>query len=741
MDPPGPTPRTQAYQALLQAPQAPRQALISPRFRLRPPELGSESTAGASWAQASTRSDQETCGDTHKHLAAFSDINIHSTYIADAWVSDQTIALKRNARLSLPLMSVYSFSRLGRLSQRQPMRVSFHRSNHDVAERKRGPTGTVKLADLNPSQLLRFAMTGNSLPAGETAEGRQREAEQVIRRLLDKRLPNTPPMVELKQSKPDMAPNLTSRPLADVHTVRQMRYFVERHLHAPRYAYAVQMDNCEHIRQALRRCEPGNSSADILVVLNGLIARIERFSVPVSEKLYIMGMEYACRAWHPAALYTHIKGYLHTTTARLDYDSSVRLVRCLLDALETIQFNEPLFSTHAMTGVITGEDAPTQCRLHDILCWADGQRDSMEEYVTLLIKIQSEFLLRGAVDRTLAGIFPDAKFPVQAMYTAATVSLYDKYGLNVLKTISRHCDGALPGLSTFRDLNTLLARRWASENISSLAGETEYAEILQRQLGEMEARLGIAWQPLQAVHTHIANPHHVASNTALLTLDGDAAGYDSIERFLTELRVSGRSREAGNLARIADLLHEHDGSQIRVSLAPVDEVRMELAWRPQCSPIEFSDAPGHWKFWARGLMRGRLDSDGVAVPHERSLHLMQLGYLVMRRSSDASAFASSDAGWAETGHVVVLNRVTGRLLIVFLGKGYGSVSAGVPAGDVAPPRGLGRIESISVPGYFEGEELPRCVREARFHFGIAGRRSLDDEGRERLEKSAGYMLL
>ncbi|RJE17568.1 hypothetical protein PHISCL_10096 [Aspergillus sclerotialis] len=246
----------------------------------------------------------------------------------------------------------------------------------------------------------------------------------------------------------------------------------------------------------------------------------------------------------------------------------------------------------------------------------------------------------------------------------------------------------------------------------------------------MERRLGIQWQTAELVHTSISNSQCVASGKPLLSIEGDCTGFDSIERLIAGIRHLGCSKSLDDLGMVADLLNEHDGSEIPVCLSTLDDGPYHLAWRPQCSPIEFSNAPlpaSHnsskpWSPSTLGLIRGQLDSNGTTLENEPSLHLMQLGYLVMQRKnpilpSSMAQFADGPM-WQETGHIVAWDRVAGGFLIVFVGKGHGLIDPGLRPSTLQPPPGLSPVAVVSIPKHFYSAGAASGIQNGKLHFDV-----------------------
>jgi hypothetical protein len=629
--------------------------------------------------------------------------------------------------LSMPL---HSQSALLRRSSRQFSQYTTTQLRYASG----GPTAQV---EVTPSQVLRFSLTGKTQPSTEHVKPKP---GRDIGHIFDRWDLGTPPPPELGLLKRRRFRSSESMPLKRLRTntraIRYVQVFIERSVFDAPSGMFIQVNGCGSLRRALQRCERHNSYSEILCAINGLVARLEDLRSPVSTCLYVLGMHYACLSLSPPALYHHLEGYRHVSSEPLSFDTSVSLVSSLFRTLKKVQFGDPGFSTLPMLKLVTGEGggASDACRLHDALFWADpnGSTSSVHQYILLLTKLKSRTVLQQVLDQSLQDISPNSIFPIKRAYDCV-MGLMDEgeseQAATYLKQISERCHDTLPGISKFHGLRRLLADEKTSELLPKIAGDLEYADMLQNQLYDMETRLGIKWQSQKSIHTSIADPQCVASEEPLLTTDGDCAGFDSVERFTAEIQTFGCSSEPGELGRIADLLNEHDGTEIPVTTISTFEAgSSELAWLPQCSPIEFSSAPipsrhdcsAPWSPSTLGLLRGRIDC-GVPLENERPLHLMQLGYLVMLQQAPMlHARAKADDGhyWKETGHIVAWDRVGGQLLAVFVGKGHGLIEPGLPPPSLKPPPGLGRVEGITVPGHKLGRRTGAAIRYSKFHFDV-----------------------
>lgn len=618
-------------------------------------------------------------------------------------------------------MSVYSSARLWRFPNRQFF------NSHSPSQLRYASGSPTDQVELTPSQLIRFTLTGT------TSNG-----NQGIQDLFDRWPLNSPPPSELKLFKPKRQSyrDIPLKRLKRVSTLQQLQTFIEQNATNRNCAMVIQANGCALLQVALRNCEQHHSYGEILLIINGIVARLQRLKAPVSSSIHILGMYYACLSLSTPALYNHLKGYCDLTSDLLSHETSVSLVDTLVYALESIRFGNPGFSTLPMLKLVTGEGGTsTAYRLHDVLFWAHHNHptNSIEQYVFLLAKLRSNLVLQEVMDISLQDVSPDLQSPVQSKYACVLALANDgnpKEAARYLRQISERLDDTLPGISKFQGLTALLAHEEISKILPELAGDLEYVDIVDSQLGHMERSLGLQWQTVGSVHTSISNSQCVTSGKPLLSIEGDCAGFDSIERLIVGIRRLGCSNSFDDLGMIADLLNEHDGSEISVCLSTLDDGPYNLAWRPQCSPIEFSNAPlparydssKPWSPSTLGLIRGQLDSNGTALENEPSLHLMQLGYLVMQRRSPilpSSMIQFADGPmWQETGHIVAWDRVVGGFLIVFVGKGHGLIDPGLCPSSLQPPPGLSPVTVVSIPKHFYSARTASSIQNGKLHFGV-----------------------
>lgn len=577
----------------------------------------------------------------------------------------------------------------------------------------------------SPSQLLRFALTETTQLSQERTAGR--DLDQHLQNIFHGEWPLgiPPPSWSLLQ------PGATARNAEillkglsqNVQTLRQLYALVEITVTEAETAAVLQSSHCMLLSQTLERCQRYNPRTDILSALDGIIARLKILKMPVSRHTHVLGMQYACLGHSAPALKRHLEGYCSVSSKTLDLQSSISLVNALLSFIESVQFDDPGYDTNGILSLVTGESGsalPSQHQLHNILCWSDseGTTDSVGQYALLLIKLQSRGVLQQTWDRVLHSLSPQS--PPHDFHSAYTCVLAlvesgkSERAVNCLKDLSKRANNTLPGTSNYPRLSALLVDQAVNETIPPLAGQKELLGILGNQLTIIEGRLGIKWQPHKSLHSNISDPLCTVSGQTLFSIDGDSKGFDSEDRLIAEIHALGHSKSPADLGTIANLLDEHEGNEIPVSLSATEYVPHEFAWLPRRSPIEFSatqfpadsrtDMSIPWSPRTLGLIRVRVINDGVGPASDCSLHLMQLGSLVMKPVPQSDKMKhEKQHTWQPSGHIVALDRTSGQLLAVFVGKQHGFLDPGIQPSLPLFQCGPGAVAGLALPGDDSGD--------------------------------------
>lgn len=456
-------------------------------------------------------------------------------------------------------------------------------------------------------------------------------------------------------------------------------------------------------------CLSEHPPREILAFINGLEAKLSSVEAPGSRGFYGVALQFAARALSAPAL----KHYLHRYRGlhrELDGPTREFLIKQLDAELQCMKMESPHFDTKPLLHVVTGEGLhdTSDAVLHTMVRWVDPKIPIpvVRQYVTLLVNLRSRLCLDQTWNMLLSRVSkkrsPPEYDPIYACIASLVAAGQPDTAISYLKSWSARGVKSLPGLSGFRDLDTLFADTRVAELLLNMAGREETLKLFNRHLLTLERRLGVSWQPKEGLHVCLSDGVRTSQKQLDPSPDDFIVGYTSVQRLMAEIRALGCSKSALDLEKLADLLHEHDGSRIPVTLQFRKHDSIELAWFPQCSPIEFAgalptlrrDVSHPMSHQSLGLVRARLDCDGRPALRGPVFHLMQLGFLAARPVAQNPQAEIDQSSWAETGHLVAWDRVAGDLLILFVGKGSGVIDAGLQAAS-SPPHSLPRISRIA----------------------------------------------
>lgn len=557
-----------------------------------------------------------------------------------------------------------------------------------------------------PSQILRYALMGT------TELSRQEPSKQDLDDHLNEvflgewRLSAPPLWSSFRPKAAGLDRDVFSKGLEDdVQNLHQLHIFIERHLNGQGFRGLWLVEHCGLLAQALERCQRHHSAAEILVAINALVSRLRRLQTIVPWELHLLGMYYACLSYSAAALERHLRDLRAVKLNPFGLATSLPLVDALYMSIRSFELQGDYPDTGSMLKQVTGEPCvndASEVTLHSFLSWASRGKAKVGRYFRLLVKLKSLELLQsvwGDLVRLLEPKAPERRFHdayscIMALVVEGDVTRATRY----LEEISKRAGNVLPYISGFKDLNVLLANQEVCELLSRLCGGDEYLKILEVYLEHMERRLGIKWLPERSLHTSISNLSYNATGQPLLTMDGDSTGYESSERLIAEMHALGCSGSLSDLIRLANCLDEHGGEHIPVVQSSAENTPLELAWVPQRCPVDVlnssevrsgehtTNSPS-----SLGLIRLDPENAGFLPADTRSLHLMQLGYLIIKPKA-----SNAEHEWRESGHIVALDRSSGQLFAVFVGKGQGPISAGIQSHIPRMPFDLKSIMKIEL---------------------------------------------
>ncbi|PYI26663.1 hypothetical protein BP00DRAFT_430125 [Aspergillus indologenus CBS 114.80] len=590
-----------------------------------------------------------------------------------------------------------------RLDQRSVPRHITLRRHVDLSAKQRS-----SYPEATPSQTLRFALTA-TLKRPEHHVFDPILESNLLQSIRNKWPAGSLPSPLLATLWPDPkrhAPKASHLDTRQIRSLPDLQVFIESNVINKEGCRLLQSRQCAPLSKALALCEQHNQFREVLSAIHGIITRVERIDGHCSQRLYVLGMYYAALAFSFPALKRYLEGYLACGSQRLGPNESRLLVHALLDAFKYLEFCEETQDISAMISLVTGDAQPSSNRLHDILYWAgpDHRSSWSGSYFTLLVKMNSKALQDILWARIIENLTPEShENQFQAAYTCveALIDAGDtQQAITFLKQISERANSTLPFLSRAKSLCYAFSD---DELQASLVGEEEHTEILNRLLTDMEDRLGIRWQSNLLLHSSASEPLTVASDKPFLTMDGDSTGYGSIERLLTQIHCFGCSKSIADLGQIADSLNEHEGSLVSSLVIPDADTNMEYAWCPQHAPLEFTgslspigtDFSKPWTPSTLGLLRVSPDASGQCFAGKRSLHLMQLGYLVARPKKSQERNSQDATKWEQTGHIFAWDRFHGQPIAVFIGHVHGTSQHRIEAGPPNLRFGLRSIVSVN----------------------------------------------
>ncbi|KAF9890876.1 hypothetical protein FE257_005452 [Aspergillus nanangensis] len=508
-----------------------------------------------------------------------------------------------------------------------------------------------------PSQVVRYALNRKT---------RQRNLDLQLEQIFQNSKPIIPPSWTAPH--PPLHLELADA-LRRVSSLRQLRLCVERGLNTAEDATFLQQNGCSIIEQVLKSSYRKSSPTEVISTLHAIITRLQDMKVPISKELHFLGMFFACLYFLPSTLKWHMKSYQSLSAEPIDSDPSVALVNALLYAIHLKKAQSRKCDVAAMRELVTGEynrEPPINPNLHSILPWnsPDTPPFLLEQYLSLLVMLDSRATLQEVWHRTLNGpMSGDNHSRFRCAYPCLVALIRAGKAKNAYKfmeQLSKRGNGALPDLSRFEDMTSLLEVSIIREKLATLSGPQEYQDIVQLQLENVERRLGIRWDPTNSHHTSMSNSMDTMTEKPLFSMDGECDGYASGERLTAEIQALGHVRSWKNLGRIGELLENYEGTHVPVSVKFTDNA----FWVIQRRPIKFLQtdiaplmamAPTASSL---GLIRVRPTGyyHRVQGPY---LLVMGLGYLTVRQTSE-----NGQVRFSETGHIVAWDRVFSQFLIV-----------------------------------------------------------------------------
>ena len=446
------------------------------------------------------------------------------------------------------------------------------------------------------------------------------------------------------------------------------------------------------IKDVLSRCHTQVQYEELLAMVNATFARLQSLKATPSKDLLLLGIFYASICFSPSALQHYVAQYVEGGHGSLSEEAATNLVKTLLAGIRTRVWADWPLQREQMREVVAGvavEGADSSPSLHSILGLSGDilGRELAQDYATLLGVLGSVERLSELWDSMPAKLGSDGA-PGLLATAVRCLEAFIKAG-NTREAVQRARDA-----SQFVDLNKILpVSLWKSliEHDTSgllhdVLNEQTAALVLQDQLHLIEISLGTVWSGSQ--HTKAHDTMSVSNHDQLDELNvynelgmGEIPASVMIKRLLHGTVINGSSKHMASLSVIADFLNEYEGVEIPLGIH--EDLQQEYAWFPQCSPIEFTgyetpvgfDMATPRSTASLGLFRARPDCNGMPLKSGRHLHLMQLGYIASRIPGPREQ--QNIDSWMRTGHIIGWDRLNQCLVLLWVGKGFGTITPGL----------------------------------------------------------------
>ncbi|KAJ6032655.1 hypothetical protein N7540_003387 [Penicillium herquei] len=493
-------------------------------------------------------------------------------------------------------------------------------------------------------------------------------------------------------------------------------------------ALNVQGLSCAHLSTALARCQSNSTYSEIYTLLRDFVVRLERANLPVQPELPELCIYYAALSLSLPALRDSILEWRKRNPDQVIKHGQI--VQALTMAIDAAAFEDPGYDYASLLTEITGEGADLSKNpslLRDVLCHSHYL--TLQEFgflLRLLSRIGSQKMLYEMYARFIGSF--DGKFEACSSVYSTCATLVragrSETALDFLKYISRVYSGSLPHIQSFHHLHILINDPIVGESFANLVSGEQYRQLIDAGLVSMQHRPGRSRQTAEENNTS-----HVSVGSSLwetftnqpFAIDDEIAGHSDISSLYRKIQFRGMTKSGGELNQITDLLNNHDGDVIEVSVQPhltPDELHSistklqnaAFRWCPQRSPIEFTNSAlpdmtsesTRWDPASLGLLWARSWAHGSPQAGANSLHLMQLGYLEMRDNPDDP--------WRPSGYIAAWDRQFGEMVALFVGEYSAVIDPGLTPSD--PPFGaLMYIQPSDTPpaSFLNSDRLARGI--------------------------------
>ncbi|EEP78424.1 predicted protein [Uncinocarpus reesii 1704] len=451
-------------------------------------------------------------------------------------------------------------------------------------------------------------------------------------------------------------------------------------------------------REALGRCENATQWEDLIATINGTLARLQKLNVINTRELLLLGMNYAAQCFSVPALRHYFKRYSEGGYEHLSPETANQLVNSLTKGLEMRILDNPSIDKNKMRQVIMGTNSSDSGSgaFHSLLDISHPSENAfLGAYVNLLgdlgeqkglSEIWQVIRAQFVRSRQTTHLKKAAANCLQAMVKSGN----PQAAIEAARDVSRQVD-----LNSFFPVHLwgLLIQHDQDGVLCGLPIDKTVQSVLDRELRVMEMKLGVRWSGKEnGSHSYVRDTPVWCNNGSpedVYEWLGTSNMIPAASHLLDLFGVANSSRSIASISSMADLLNEYEGVEIPLCMAQNKQFgQLELAWITQCSPIEITqdkEILAEEKYRARqlsslGLLRVRQDCNGVPRKVGPHVHLMQVGYVAMRRKSTLAKSGLPTAEpeqWTPTGHVIGWDRRNGKLVFLWVGKGYGAMKAGL----------------------------------------------------------------
>lgn len=565
------------------------------------------------------------------------------------------------------------------------------------------PQSTLDLPRLSRTQLLRYALTG-SITGRTSHDGdkmvQTRLEELFSRRQLPKRLGKASPSSPQRPVEFEFRSE-TVVPLSRIQDEIQMKVTGQQ-------SWDHLVDSFSALRDGFSQCENQTQWEDLLSTINGTLARLGKLNVTNTKDLLLLGMNYASQCFHVSALRHYFQQFSARGFGLLSPETAHTLISNLSQSLDMRLMSDRTLDMNQMRQLITHHDTqgPVPGTLRSLI-------DTSNPFEHSFMGLYAKLLGQLGDQKGLLEVWPTIR--EELVKTPVISPILSDAAANCLEALiksgnSQAAIEAVLDISNHLDLNPLLPiHLWTlllecdnERALRQLIKEKTASTILDGELRSLELAMGIGWSSEGRGHYKTlefpiwCNKGSPEEAYELLGVD-DTAPPLAPGHILELLKNTNSPKSPTRLATIDDLLHEYEG--LEVPLGTTQDTQpgeIELSWVMQSSPIEVSqdsDQAGEQVHYPQhssslGLLRVRQDCNGVPRKIGPHLHLMQLGYVVMRRKPTSNLSntptARNPERWSPTGHIVSWDRRHGGLVLLWVGKGYGALDAGVLHPQVPP---------------------------------------------------------